>query len=188
MKDSATLAGGYNETGTIAFTLDAPNGTSVATETVTVSGNGTYTTPTGYTLPTTGTVTGTYQWVASYTGDDNNNAVTSENGTEPVSLSAASPTIVTVANPASGLVGGQELRDTATLLSAYYPDGTITFTLFASDHVTAVYSEQVATNGNSVVSTADGWVPTAPGYITGRRATAATRITSRSQAEPVTIR
>ena len=35
------------------------------TETVAVNGNGTYTTPTGYTLPTTGTVTGTYQWDAS---------------------------------------------------------------------------------------------------------------------------
>ncbi len=39
---------------------------------MTVSGNGTYTTPTGYTLPTTGTVTGTYQWNATYSGDTNN--------------------------------------------------------------------------------------------------------------------
>ena len=37
-----------------------------------VSGNGSYTTPTGYTLPTTGTVTGTYQWDASYSGDTDN--------------------------------------------------------------------------------------------------------------------
>ena len=43
------------------------------TETVAVSGNGTYTTPTGFTLPTTGTVTGTYQWDATYSGDGNNN-------------------------------------------------------------------------------------------------------------------
>ena len=52
----------------------------VDTETVTVSGNGTYTTPTGYTLPTTGTVTGTYQWVATYSGDANNNAVSEHQG------------------------------------------------------------------------------------------------------------
>ena len=53
----------------------APGGTLVDTETVAVSGNGTYTTPTGYTLPTTGTVTGTYQWDATYSGDANNNPV-----------------------------------------------------------------------------------------------------------------
>ena len=78
LKDSATLSGGYNPTGTITFTLYGLDGTTVVdTETATVSGNGTYTTPTGYTLPTTGTVTGTYQWVASYSGDANNNAVSS---------------------------------------------------------------------------------------------------------------
>ena len=73
LTDSATLAGGYNPTGTINFTLYDPDGTTVVdTETVSVSGNGSYSTPTGYTLPTTGTVTGTYQWVASYSGDGNN--------------------------------------------------------------------------------------------------------------------
>ena len=46
------------------------------TESVAVHGNGTYTTPTGFTLPTTGTVTGTYQWDASYSGDGSNNPVT----------------------------------------------------------------------------------------------------------------
>ena len=69
LKDTATLSGGYNPTGTITFTLYNPNGTLVDTVTVTVSGDGSYTTPTGYTLPTTGTVTGTYQWDASYSGD-----------------------------------------------------------------------------------------------------------------------
>ena len=42
-----------------------------------MSGNGTYTTPTGYTLPTTGTVTGTYQWIVTYSGDANNIGVAS---------------------------------------------------------------------------------------------------------------
>ena len=55
------------------------------TETVTVSGNGTYTTPIGFTLPTSGTVIGTYQWVATYSGDANNNPVASAIGNEPVS-------------------------------------------------------------------------------------------------------
>ena len=47
--------------------------TVVDTEVVTVSGNGTYITPVGYTLPTASSVAGTYQWVASYSGDINNN-------------------------------------------------------------------------------------------------------------------
>ena len=80
LKDSATLSGGFHDTGTITFTLYAASGTAVDTETVVVTGNGTYSTPTGYTLPTAGTVTGTYQWVANYSGDANNNPVTSQKG------------------------------------------------------------------------------------------------------------
>ena len=51
LTDSATLSGGSSPTGTITFTL-YQGSTLVDTETVTVTGNGTYTTPTGYTLPT----------------------------------------------------------------------------------------------------------------------------------------
>jgi hypothetical protein len=64
LKDTALLAGGYYESGTITFTLYLGS-TLVDTETVAVDGNGSYTTPTGYALPATGTVTGTYQWNAS---------------------------------------------------------------------------------------------------------------------------
>ncbi len=135
----------------------------VYAETVTVTGNGTYTTPTGYTLPTSGTAIGTYQWVASYSGDPNNNAVTSPMGTAPVSVTAASPTIVTLAIPATGVAVGQELRDSETISGGYYPSGTITFTLYASDHVTAVYTEEVGASGNGTVSTTNGWVPTTTG-------------------------
>ena len=78
LTDTAALSGGYHETGTITFTL-YDGSTLVDTETVAVSGNGSYTTPTGYTLPTTGTVTGTYQWDASYSGDTNNNAASDNN-------------------------------------------------------------------------------------------------------------
>ena len=78
LEDTAVLSGGYYETGTITFTL-YQGSTLVDTETVPVSGNGSYTTPTGYTLPTTGTVTGTYQWDASYSGDTNNNSASESN-------------------------------------------------------------------------------------------------------------
>ena len=100
MTDSATLSGGFQETGTITFDLYAPGGVvPVDTEIVTVSGNGTYTTPTGYTLPTTGTVTGTYQWVATYSGDGNNNGVASASGDEPVVVAPANLLISTTLDP-----------------------------------------------------------------------------------------
>jgi len=77
--DSAVLSGGYFPTGTITFTLVAPSGGTVDTETVTVDGNGTYTTPTGYTLtPGTATASGTYQWDATYTSGNGNNAAASD--------------------------------------------------------------------------------------------------------------
>src|SRR5262249_12361476 len=80
LTDTATLSGGFQPTGTITFTLlFNGGGTPVDTETVTVNGNGNYTTPAGFTLPTSGTVTGTYQWIATYSGDTNNNPASDGN-------------------------------------------------------------------------------------------------------------
>ena len=95
LKDTAVLSDGYYETGSITFTLYLGS-TLVDTETVPVNGDGTYTTPTGYTLPTTGTVTGTYQWDASYSGDTYNISASENNAAaEQVVVSPASPTITT---------------------------------------------------------------------------------------------
>ena len=119
LKDSATLTGGFHETGNVVFSLYAPGGVSPAyTETVTVSGNGTYSTPVGYTLPTSGTVTGTYQWVAAYSGDANNTSVTSANGNEPVQVHTANPSIGTNPTPGSVTLSNVSppiLTDSATL-------------------------------------------------------------------------
>ena len=70
ISDSAVLAGGNNETGSVNFTLTLGS-TTVYTTSDPVSGDSTYTA--NYTLPTTGTVTGTYTWTDSYSGDGNNN-------------------------------------------------------------------------------------------------------------------
>jgi len=79
-------------TGTITFTLTGPNLLAVDTETVTVNGNGDYTTPTGFAL-TAGTLAGTYSWTATYSGGPNNNAAiaNSEN------VTVAAPTLTTAA-------------------------------------------------------------------------------------------
>src|SRR5438552_5935247 len=47
LTDSGVLSAGYNPTGTITFTLNAPDGSLVYTNHVTVSGNATYTTSMG---------------------------------------------------------------------------------------------------------------------------------------------
>ena len=100
LTDTATLSGGFSPAGTITFTLFAPGVVlPVDTETVTVTGNGTYTTPTGYTLPTTDTVAGVYQWIVSYSGDGNNNPVASVSGDEPVVVVPTTLLMSTSINP-----------------------------------------------------------------------------------------
>ena len=75
LKDTATLTGGYDPTGTITFSLVSPSGTTLDTETASVNGDGSYSTPKGYTLPTNAAA-GTYQWDAAYSGDTDNNSTT----------------------------------------------------------------------------------------------------------------
>ena len=169
LTDSATLAGGNSPTGTITFTLFQNGGTTpVDTESVAVNGNGTYTTPTGFTLPTTGTVIGTYQWHANYSGDGSNNPVSESNAAnEQVTVSAASPTISTTPNPTTVNLGGT-LQDTASLAGGYRPTGTITFRLYAPGVNPAVgpvaYTETVSgVNGNGSYHTNVGFVSNATG-------------------------
>ena len=71
-EDSAALSGGYDVSGgSITFTLTDPNGDTVAsaTQTVPVTGDGTYVT----TNTIAATEVGTYTWAASYSGDTLNN-------------------------------------------------------------------------------------------------------------------
>ena len=70
--DTADLEGGIAPTGTITFRLYGPSNTSCSgaglfTSKVSVNGDGPYTSG-----PFTPTDAGTYRWVVSYSGDDNN--------------------------------------------------------------------------------------------------------------------
>ena len=170
MMDTAMLSGGYAPTGTITFTLYAPNGTLLDTEMANVSGNGNYTTPTGYTLPTSDVQTGTYQWDASYSGDSNNSPVSDNNATdEQVAISPASPTITTTPGSTVVIGSGAALTDSANLEGGYIPTGTITFYLFAPNttpvtgYGNSVYSQQVNVNGNGIYSISPGYMPTSTG-------------------------
>lgn len=93
--DQATLSGGFGPLGgSISYTLFAPSDTNctgtptpLTASGSTVSGTGTYTS--GNVQPTT---VGTWHWIATYSGDVNNNAVSdpcSGTGSEPVAVFAA---------------------------------------------------------------------------------------------------
>jgi 6-phosphogluconolactonase (cycloisomerase 2 family) len=131
ISDSATLSGGTTPSGTITFNLYGPGdtacGTSLATSTATVTGDGTY-----QATAVTATKTGTYQWVASYSGDINGNApITGSCGTtgESVAVTAAAPTLSTTASPALTSTG-TGLSDSATLSGGDAPTGTIVFSIY----------------------------------------------------------
>ncbi len=168
LTDSATLAGGFDPGGAITFTLTGPGGGVVYTNVVTVTANGTYTTaqgtnPGGF-VPT---VAGTYQWMASYSGDDNNHPDASFLGDEPQTVDKASPTITTSPNPSTALQGGT-LQDVAILAGGFNPTGSITFRLYAPgvDPTVgpAAYTETVTgVNGNGAYHTTVGFAANAVG-------------------------
>lgn len=124
LTDSATLSGGTGPTGAITFTMIAPGGSTVDTESVTVNGNGTYSTPNGY-LPT---AAGTYQWNASYSGDSNNGAISDNNDPAEQETVQVQPTLVTTPNPTSAMLPAA-LNDSAVLSGGSNPTGSIAFTL-----------------------------------------------------------
>jgi len=168
LSDSAVLSGGYYPTGSITFTLSGPDGFSYS-QTDPVSGNGTY--MASDTLPTTGTVAGTYTWSAAYSGDANNK-VASETGSatngEQTVVSPASPTIVTTASPAvtlpTGPPGTVTLSDSAVLSGGYYPTGSITFTVSGPGGFSYSQTDMVS-SGNSTYTASDT-LPTT-GTVTG---------------------
>jgi hypothetical protein len=170
LTDSAVLSGGYNPTGTITFSLYYNGGsTAVDTETVPVSGNGTYTTPMGYTLPTDVTVTGSYVWTASYTGDSNN-GMASDDGTslaEQVQVGRPNASsFTTSASPAITLgTSAPTITDTATLSGDYFPTGTITFTLTLNGNAVPAATQTDTVNGNGMYG-ASYALPTT-GTVTG---------------------
>src|SRR2546426_1050337 len=150
----ATLAGGVNPGGTITFTLYGPfdptadpgtctNGTAAGSATVT--GNGTY--PSS---AVTVTQAGRYRWIASYSGDPNNNAVSTSCGDagETSTVNKATPTISTSATATA--TASQTIQDMSTLAGGVNPGGTITFTLYGPFDPTA--DPGTCTNGTAAGS------------------------------------
>jgi hypothetical protein len=134
--DTATLASGYNPTGSITFTIYSNSACSVLVDTlgpVSVSGNGNY--GSGSFTPS---AAGTYYWIASYSGDSNNNPESTTCGAETLVVGTiASPTISTRLGWQSALTG-QSNYDTATLSGeTSTAGGTVTYYYFSNGACTA---------------------------------------------------
>jgi hypothetical protein len=166
VSDTATLAGGYNETGNITFQLEDASNSVLFTSIQSASGNNPVTS--GSYTPAED---GTYHWVVSYAGDGNNNGPVSDPGTslaEQVTITEVTPTLATSASPTSGTVGtAVTLSDTATLTGQLSSDaGTVTFTLTAPDASTVYTSSAFSETGNFTQSVSTTLTPTQVGTYT----------------------
>ncbi len=184
--DTATLSGGTSDpkaTGTITFRLygpfaSAPNSDSctegklVATKVVAVTdGNGSYISP-----AVVVTQAGTYTWVATYSGDDNNESATHACGlaSETVTVNTAPTDVTTVATGSAIIKLGQTIEDAASVTGLTDDaTGTVTFTLYGPDDATcsgepvftSVKALTVTVNesGATGSATSSAFAPTAAG-------------------------
>lgn len=132
IQDTAHLTGGRAPMGTITFYIFGPNDTDCSGPPATlpsqvpVSGDGFYTS-----APFTPTETGTYRWIAHYSGDLNNGEYrTPCNASgETSQVGQARPSLTTSASPATAPYGSA-VGDTATLTGGADPTGTIEFRLY----------------------------------------------------------
>ena len=144
-------------TGSVTFTLYS----GASCQTAVVSGSGPIMTSeagstASFSTSWTFTQTGSYYWVASYTGDSNNNAYTSpcQVGSETVKVTAESPTITTQATPQTAVAGkSTTVGDTATFQQAMVPPtGSVDFTLYSN----AACTDMVLTGSGPITTTAAG--------------------------------
>ncbi|MEU8074374.1 hypothetical protein AB0B31_02920 [Catellatospora citrea] len=166
ISDAATLAGGFNPTGTITFNLYGPDdvgcsGTPQVDAVDVTDGNGTYGSA-GFN-PTSA---GTYRWTARYNGDANNNPVSTgcNDPNESTVVSQATPTVITAVSDDAVTVG-TAVTDIATLAGGFRPTGTITFFVYGPGDTGC--EEELDTSSRTVVTNAsyesDPFTPTVPG-------------------------
>lgn len=169
--DSATLSNGSHPTGKIEFKL-YPSGNGncggdpADTSTVDVSGNGTYDSK-----PFRPTAAGIYRWVATYSGDSNNDPVATTCGDQGEGVVVSPkpppppPTLTTVASP--GAPAGTPVHDTAVLSGGMDPTGTITFRVYGPSDagctgIPAAISSVAVSHGNGSYDS-DPFTPLAAG-------------------------
>ena len=108
-----------------------------------MNGNGTYTTPVGYTVSGTSGA-GTYQWNVSYNGDAGNSAV-SESGSVAAQVKVkAVPAVYYLYATFKGI----DVGATVSLSGSYNPTGTLTFTLWDQFYLDQLCTVTVTVSGN----------------------------------------
>ncbi|MEM1332122.1 MAG: LPXTG cell wall anchor domain-containing protein [Actinomycetota bacterium] len=177
ISDTAFVSSRVNPgtTGTVTFRLYGPDdatcdGGAIFESTVNISNTQTQVTSEAFTP----TEIGTYRWIASYSGDRNNNAVAGacNDANESVVVDRGVSALSTVAS-ADQLLGAGDLTDTATVAtSATAVTGSVTFSLFGPDDTdctgTAIFTSTVDLDTDADVNgtesvTSEGYTPTAPG-------------------------
>jgi hypothetical protein len=159
---TATLGEGANPTGTILFSAFAPADTtcaggSVFSDTVPVAGNDEYSS--GNFTPV---AAGTYRWSAVYSGDGENDIVSS-NCSAASAVAVATTSISTTATSATV---GSAISDTATISGGQSPTGQVEFKVFGPEDSTCTgtptFEDSVAVSGNGSYPSAP-FTPTAAG-------------------------
>jgi hypothetical protein len=166
--DHVNLGNSTTPTGTISFRLYPPGDTTcqspVFTSAVPVSGTGSDDSP-RFTTPGAGT----YQWIASYSGDAANNPVATQCG-------AASQSVIVnkvyVAAKTTAAFSAGALHATAVLSGGFAPvTGTLTFTVTGPNDQycsgTPVHTSTVSVTGAGTYDSGP-FTPTAPGTYTYR--------------------
>ena len=156
--------GRHYPTGTITFQLfsDAQCQNQVGQDdVVTVSGNGDYTS-----AAVTVNAAGSYFWIASYSGDANNDPVSGTCG-DAGETSVVSPASPAISTSATNAIAGGTIQDTATLSGGTNPTGTITFQLFSDAQCQNQVGQDdvVAVSGNGDYTSAAVTVNAAGSYF-----------------------
>jgi WD40-like Beta Propeller Repeat len=155
--DSATVTGGWSPSGsngpagTVTFRLFGPSDSGCAsaifTNTQSLSGGS----ATSANFVTT--QAGTHHWIATYSGDANNESTLGVCTDEPVTVSKSTPTISTT--PSAGGTAGTAIYDSATVTGGVGPSGTVTFSLYAPADLgcaSAVFTNTRSLSGGSATS------------------------------------
>src|SRR6266699_1051066 len=131
VSDQASLTGGFPSTGVTGgvtyafFSNSACTGTPISSSSVTISA--------GDSVPASSSVTppaaGSFAFNATYSGDPNNNRVSSL--CEPLSVNKATPSITTAINPSSTITVGFSVADQATVTGGFPSAGVTGSVVYA---------------------------------------------------------
>jgi hypothetical protein len=167
ISDSATVTGGFNPTGTVSFALYGPGDGTCSGPNLVAGMAGFADVPlsggsAGSPAFATSAV-GTYNWVATYNGDANNNPVSSGCGAEQVVVDMAKPELATTPSPTQTSLGGS-VSDTAMVSGGYSPGGTVSFALYGPNDSTCSGTNLVAGIAGFSGVPLSGGLATSPAY------------------------